>query len=832
MWRNYLTVGLRSLTKNRAYALINVFGLAIGMAACLMILVFVRYESSYDSWLPKAENIYQVQTWFRDPATAEENKVQMASFTTRAALMKDFPQIEASVYALQSVPVFYNNAQAATTEDYLYVDANFLDVVPLPLVRGDPSALDQVNVALLSQKEAIARFGTDDVVGRTMTVITKGQKHDYRIGGVLRDLPRNSHMRINAIVRVDFKSYMAQEPFFFDCWGCQNGWLYVRLKEGADPDAIRAALPAWEKRNIPDQNAGDARFNAGEFGDWHLVNARDVHLGEAQLAAMAPGNDRTTILTFSVVALLILGMAVINFTNLATARAAQRAREVALRKVLGASRRDLIVQFVGESIVVAAIAMLIALAIAELLLPVFAAFLEADLTLAYFGADGVALPALLLVLIVGVLGGLYPAFFLSRFQPASVLKANKSTAETPGTGRLRAALVVGQFAVSIGLIICTAVIYAQTVYARTVDPGFRREQIVQIDGLNRYQLLNSGEAIAERFKRVEGVEAVGRTSIGVATDGNNNTGIMVPGNPEPINTGFYFVDEGFLEAAGMKLVAGRWFDPERPLDEMTLDFPLEDEQQRALVARGGNIVLNALAVKRLGFSSPEDAVGKQVRAGIVDNDFGLVPVTIIGVVENARFRSVKLPLDDMMFVNSDSGHQYLMVRYRGSPKAMRGKLEEAWRSITSEVPFEAEFSDDVIAELYEADDARAQLFAAFALLALVVGCLGLFGLAAFTAERRTKEIGIRKVLGASTPKIVQLLVWQFSRPVLIANLIAWPIAWWVMRDWLNSFDARIELGPGPFLVAALIAFAIAIGTVAGHAIRIARTNPVHALRYE
>ncbi|MET1113179.1 MAG: ABC transporter permease [Allosphingosinicella sp.] len=832
MWKNYLTVGFRALAKNRTYAFINIFGLAIGMAACLLILLFVRYEMSYDKWLPNSERVYQVQNWFRDPQSGEEGKLQMAPFATKAALVKDFPQIEKAVYALRSVPVFLKDGQASSTEDYLYVDDNLLDVIELKVLRGSRTALDRANVAMLSRSEAVSRFGTDDVVGKTMTVISKGQHFDYRIGGVFEDVPKNSHFRLNAVVRIDFPTYMAKEAQFLTCWGCQGGWIYAKLRPGADAGAIKAAMPAWEKRNIPDENNGEARFNAGEAGDWHFVNVADVHLGEGQEAAMSPGNDRGTIVTFAVIALLILAMAMVNFTNLATARASQRAREVALRKVLGANRRQLIVQFIGESILVALLAMLIALALVELLLPSFSAFLDANIELNYLGSGGVALPMLALVLLVGGLGGLYPAFFLSRFKPATVLKANKSASEGDGTGRLRAALVVGQFAVSIGLIICTAVVWLQTSYARSVDPGFDRTHLVQIDGLNRYQLINSGRAIAERMKRVEGVEAVGRSTIAVATDGQNNTNVMVPGNPKPVLIGLYGVDPGFMKAMGIKLVAGRWFDENRPLDDMTLPVPPTPDQQRALAARGGNVVVNESGARRLGFANPGDAVGKQFKTALVENDYGLVPATIVGVVADSRFRSVRQPLDDIMFVNGDAGHQWLVVRYKGDPSAMRARLEAAWRGITTEVPFEADFSEDVIAELYQAEDARAKTFAGFALLSVVVGCLGLFGLAAFTAERRTKEIGIRKVLGARSRDIVRLLVWQFSKPVIVANLIAWPIAWWVMRDWLNGFDARIPLGPTPFLVAALLALAIAIGTIAGHAFRIARSNPIHALRYE
>jgi putative ABC transport system permease protein len=547
---------------------------------------------------------------------------------------------------------------------------------------------------------------------------------------------------------------------------------------------------------------------------------------------MSPSNDPKTIATFALVAILILVMACINFTNLSTARAGQRAREVALRKVMGASRRQLIVQFLGESLVIAAISMVVALAMVELVLPLLAGFLDADLQLTYFGKDGILLPVLALVLIVGLAAGLYPAFVLSHFDPAPVLKSNRSGTDTQGSGRLRGALVVLQFAVSIALMICTAVVAAQTFYARSADAGYNREGLLQITGIGRKQLEPVADSLVEAINHVPGVIAAGRTSIGVNTDSRINTRVQLPGNPEPVSMGFYNADPTFFAAMGVKPIAGRGLDAANPRDDIRVAHG-DAAGEAALAAGGTNTVITVEGAKKLGFPDPRDAIGKTVRAALVDDKYGLVPVTIVGVVPDMRLRSVREPHEPIMFFYDRSYMTELMVRMKaGDAGAVRDKVQAVWQRYAAQVPFEARFANEIVARQYDADEARAKTFAAFAGLAIIVACLGLYGLAAFTAERRTREIGIRKVLGARSGDIVQLLVWQFSRPVLIANLIAWPVAWWLMRDWLDSFANRIDLGPWWFIGAGALAAAIAAATIIGHALRVARQSPALALRYE
>lgn len=835
MWRNYLTVGLRALSKNRAYAVINILGLAIGLAACLLILLYVRYERSFDDWLPQGDRTYQFQVSFQSKTSSDHFEDQGAPYVTKAALVKDFPQIESAVYMGGGVAItILKDGVAYAPDDAQLVDGPFLDTVALPVARGDRRGLVQPGTAVLTERKAQSLFGTTDIVGRVLTAVLMGVKADYRITAVLKDLPKNTHMDIGILLRPDFPSLYAQggNGEFLTNWGWTGGWVYVKLRPGTDAAALNAQLEAWEKRNIPDEIDNGQRQNAGDEHSYHFVKIRDVHLGKAQGSAMTQGNDATSIATFAVVAILILAMACMNFTNLATARASQRAREVALRKVLGATRGQLMTQFLGESMLLAAISMMIALALAEISLPWFSAFLRADLDLHYLGQDGLLLPIFGLVLLVGAAGGLYPALYLSRFEPARVLKANKSASEAEGSGRLRGILVVAQFAVSIGLIACTAIVYGQTLYARSLDPGYARNGLIQMRGMTTRALRGNEEALLREVAALPGVKSVGRTGMGVNTGNTSNTTVAVAGRPEPVTIGIYGVDSGYFGTLGIPVLAGRVFQRDRLADDMTTP-PVEDiAAERALVARGANIVINAAGVRRLGYASPQDAIGKMLRYDIGDQYGGAIELTIIGVVGDVRYRGVATPIQPIMFQNNTNMAHWMVARYEGDPMAVRSGIERIWRRFAPETPFDAQLSETIMERTYRSMDARAQMFGLFTILAVIVGCLGLFGLAAFTAERRTKEIGVRKVLGARTLDIVRLLVWQFARPVVIANLIAWPIAWWVMRDWLNQFDARMALGPAPFLGAGALALVIAVLTIGGHAFRVARTNPVHALRYE
>jgi putative ABC transport system permease protein len=831
MLKNYLTTALNALNRNRVFAAINIFGLAIGMAACILLLLFVRYEMSYDQWLPGHENAYQVQMFGRDRDTGRTSAMQMSAYVVGRSLAKDFPEIEKVAYAGLGRPVILQDGNASTGE-VLMADPELLQVLELPLVKGDrTTAMKDLYGLVISEAEARRRFGDHDPIGKTLSMIRNGITLDYHVTAVMRDIPKNSHFKAEMIVPFNRIAYSDQEAFF-TTFGWNSGYNYVKLKPGTEVAALQARFPAWEKRNIPRENFGGTTMSEGDDTDWKLTPVADIHLGEADGAGMTPSNDPKSIATFALVAILILVMACINFTNLATARAGQRAREVALRKVMGASRGQLVVQFLGESLIIAAISMLVALAMVELVLPLLSDFLKADLRLSYLGEGGILLPVIGLVILVGLAAGLYPAFVLSHFDPAPVLKSNHSGTDGQGSGRLRGALVVLQFAVSIALVICTAVVAAQTFYARSADAGYNREGLLQITGIGRKQLEPVADSLVEAVSHVPGVIAAGRTSIAVNTDSRINTRVQLPGSSDPVAMGFYNVDPTFFAAMGVKPIAGRGLDANNPRDDIRIGHG-DDAAEAALAARGTNTVVTVEGARKLGFANPADALGKTIRAALVDEKYGLVPVTIVGVVPDMRLRSFREPYEPIMFFYDRSYMTELMVRLKaGEAGAVRDGVEAVWKRYAPQVPFEAEFADDIVRKQYDADEARAKTFAAFAGLAIFVACLGLYGLAAFTAERRTREIGIRKVLGAHDGDIVKLLVWQFSRPVLIANIIAWPVAWWLMRDWLDSFSARIDLGPQWFIGAGLLAAAIAAATIISHALKVARQSPALALRYE
>ena len=818
MLRNYIVTALRNLLKHRLYSAINIAGLAVGLAACILIALFVRDETSYERFWPNLDRMHRLSMTFsipgRDPFT-----VGQSPFVAAPLLKEDFPAVEELTRMIPQ-RTLVDRANTPSQEIVTYVDPSFFRVFGFEFVKGRAEgALDRPGTIVLSEAAARKWFGDADPLGETLKL--DGQ-HLLEVTGVVRDLPHNTHLNeVGYLAAMESKSNrMTQEVR--ESWVTMQGTTYVLLKQGADAAEVRSGLNDFVVRRAGSIALPGGAVDAASIFRFDLQPVGDIHLHSQAFQGEDNPGDITVVLAFTGIAVLILGIACINFMNLATARASGRAREVSVRKVAGAQRRQIVAQFLGESVIVTLLALVLAVALVELALPWFSGFVAKPLAIGYLDSLPEIAALLGLTVLVGIAAGSYPAFVLSAFKPAAVLKANKSSS---GGGRLRAALVVVQFAISIALMVATAVVYAQTQYAKSMRLGYDREHVLVLSGMNRGAARGVQDTLRQEIGKLPGVVSVGMGG-GYPTDGDETNNIVQLPDSDPSNPlviGTQTADQDFFRTLGVATIAGRTFDRTRSTD--LLPENVAEAQQRASA-----LVLNRAAVRRLGFKDAETAVGQSFRIGIDGSN--TAPVTVIGVVEDVHQGSVRATVKPMMYVMGTS-YPVMLLRLDGKDlSATVNRVDELWKRMVPGTPIRRAFLEDSFNALYAAEERQGQMFAAFAGLAILIACLGLFGLASFTDEKRTKEIGVRKVLGAGVADIVRLLVWQFSRPVLIANLIAWPLAWWLMRDWLDGFAYRIELNPLFFAASGAVALAIAWGTVASHAARVAMTKPSAALRYE
>jgi len=831
MWRNYIVIGLRAMARDRLSAAINIGGLAIGIAACVLIGLFVRHELSYDAWIPDAERIVRLHTSYypqdRPPFLTVRSAGRMRAQVD--ALAPDL--IEASTRMAQLSPTIIRDG-IGFDDTISFVDRSFFDVFDLPLVAGSKAqALADPSAMAVTEAAAMRYFGRTDVVGETLEVCClEGRRLEIRIAAVLRDLPEATHLDISMMMPI-VEEMFSFAPNLFETWTSVNVFTWFKLREGASPSAVEERIWNWVDTESPfldDAPPLPEGRRLSEFVHHTLMPVSDIHL-DAKVQAgsigdMKPLGDARLVEALSGVALLILAIAAINFTNLATVRAARRAREVAMRKVLGASRGNVTVQFLGEAVIASLLALLLALALVEGALPFFNQALDRDLVLSF--SDGGLLGSLAIAtLLVGVASGAWPALYVSRFRPARVLYHDDGGGDG-GTARLRTVLVVLQFAIATGLIVCTVITYRQTLFARTLDTGLTVENRLVLRNAGRSEAEPHQEALKQALLAIPEIESVTFSSDVPSDDSENNTGVTILGTAEEESRviNYYSVDYGFLEAYGVRPAAGRLFEEARATD--TVSQPADDGTPGS-----GGLVLNVSAARQLGFAAPGEAVGRTARIDVFGT--GLVDFTIIGVVPDLYFRSIRFGVrPSMYFRRPESFNSATLVVRSGDMEGLTARIEAIWREIVPTAPFSLDFVDELVTRQYAEDMAQGRLFAAFSGLAILVACLGLYGLAAYATERRRREIGIRKVMGATVRDIVRLFAWQFTKPVLIANALAWPLAAWAMYRWLEGFEYRIELTLWPFVIAGAAALAIALLTVSGHALRVARTHPAIALREE
>ncbi|HTT82992.1 MAG TPA: ABC transporter permease [Rhizomicrobium sp.] len=810
MLRNWLVTALRNFARHRLYSFINILGMAVGLACAIFIILFLRDELSYDRWIPGTDNLYRMEAWFYFPATGAQ-PTGNCPWPVVPAMLAQIPEVQAGTHLIpERMTVNVGNRQFSEFVDV--VDPDFFQVIRLPLVSGNPARVfAQPETVVLSQTTAQKYFGSTDPVGKTILV---DGSHSLVVTGVVRDLPHNTRLYADMVVpntsRADKVSQTEKHT-----WLNIDGEGYVRLAPGANPDTVLKKLAAILDRNVDAAKEEGLHVRGSVALQMHMTRFRDLHLTTDRYGGNKPAGSWTTIYGFAAIAALILAIACFNFMNLATARAMMRAREVSLRKVVGAKRVQLVAQFLGESVLTAVIALLLAFAVVEVLLPAYDAFLDRPIAIAYLRDWPFTLSLFGIAIFAGLLGGFYPALVLSGFRPAAMLKANSSGQS--GSGAFRAALVVFQFAISIGLGVAALVVFAQIRHAREMDLGFNRENIVVVSNADE-MTASARESFAHALAASPAIEGVAQSRPVPFESDIDNEDVRVPGQPET----FFLrvIDMGFdmPQVYRMRLLAGRLLSRTRGADTNS-GSPTDGFMS------GRNVLVSATAARRLGWS----IAGAPGHTIIVHG----AHLTIVGVLDDIRMDGARSVPEPLIFYNSPDNISSFSVRIKpGQAQEALAAIDRTWSQFAPTVAVRRRFMDQYFDRLFAADAEQGVMFGFFVGIAIFIASLGLFGLAAFTAERRTKEIGVRKVFGARTGDVVRLLLWQFSIPVLIANAIAWPIAWYYLHNWLESYAYRITLSPVYFLAAGAAALVIAWATVIGHSLAVARANPVHALRYE
>jgi len=803
MLKNYFKIAFRNLIRFKAYSLINIFGLAIGIASCIIILLFVSDELSYDKHNEKAEQIYRVHT--RGKLLGNELNMAVSPTPLGETMVNDFPEVinSARLSYNANMLIRYNDNVFNETR-FFWADSTIFEVFTMQFIQGDPkTALDEPHTLVITESLAKKYFGKEDPMDKIMNM---EDGTAYTVSGVIKDCPTNSHFRYDLFASLS--SWGGGERNTY--WVSNNFYTYILLKEGASGTGLQKKLPEFAKKYAGPQLQQllgityDEAKTRGYVYEFLMQPLLDIHLNSHLDYEIEPNSDIRYVYIFSIIAVFILVIACINFMNLTTARSSTRSKEVGIRKVLGSNKAKLVKQFLTESILLAFFAVLIAIVLVEILLPAFSQLSGKDLQTNYFN-NLLAVPALIItVVFVGFLAGIYPAFFLSSFQPVKVLKGK------PNEGRkslLRSGLVVFQFAITIILFACTLVVFNQMKFIQEKKLGFDKEHVLVIQ--RAWALENHAKAFKD--------ELLQNSKIISASNTDNLPGKLFGQTvfkPEdaPLSQQYPLAimstDYSFSKTLGLEISDGRYFSEESTTDSTA-------------------IILNESAVK---FMDMKDPLGKRIV--LPDDNQGRF-FTIIGVLKDFHYESLHQHIRPLAVFLNRGQTAYLPIRIRPNDISKTlSFIETQWKKFVPGKPFEFFFLDEDFDKLYQSEQKTGQIFTAFSVLAIFIACLGLFGLTAFTVERRIKEIGIRKVLGASISTIVFLISKEFLKWVLIANLIAWPVAYYFMNNWLENFAYRTEITFWVFIFSGVIALIIALFTVSSQTIKAATANPVKSLRYE
>lgn len=801
MLRNYFKIAIRSFVRQKYYSLINTLGLALGTAACILILLFVKDELSFEKGFANNQQIYRLVEDF--PMGTHLSQSATVPFPTKNNLTNDFPEVTNATLIFRpsswgQSPILKLNDDEYFEDNFIFADHAFIEIFGFKFIKGDPAkALMGPNELLLTASTAKKYFGNDDPIGKRINL---SNFVDLEVIGVIEDLPANTHLQFDMIGSFEtFKSFFANNPTFFETqWTWVAAWMYFTVANEQDAEKINSGLDAFVKAHFPENlTSSGVKLRMQKANDIHLTS----HL---ELEFEQNGNIQHVYL-FSFIAVLILLIAIINFMNLSTARAAKRGKEVGLRKVLGAHKSMLVSQFMGEAILTSFLALLISIAVMYIAMPWFNQLTGKHIEINLLQNAPLLLGMIALGIGVGLFAGSYPAFVLSSFQPTEVLKGK--TVVTGSKNFLRKALVVSQFVISISLIICIGIVYKQLHYIHNKDMGFNKDQIVMVDfGFNQFNNFSPFKSELLKNSDIQAVSLLGGS---------------VPGKEEVIENSF--VPEGAPpEQQQWFSVMFTGHDFEKVLD---VEFIQGHSFQIGSSTDSVGFVINESAAKALGWGT--DVVGKSlVRIQGQAQNSG----TVIGLVKDFHYQPLYVPIKPLVIL---LGGNVLTVKIHSEDLQQTiSAIQGEWTKQFEGNPFRYSFMDDNFDKLYKKEDNFGKTIQYFSVLAVFIACLGLLGLSAYATESRKKEIGVRKVNGASTFELVTLLIKDFSLLVLVAFVISIPVAYYFGSQWLNNFAYKTEIGVLIFILSGAISLLLAILTVSYNTIKAARANPVQSLRYE
>lgn len=806
MLKNYFKIAIRNLRKYKFISFINLFGLTVGLTCCLLIVTYILNELSYDRANPDASRIYRVTRSFNTDDGIENLHLSSIAPPFAPLLQNDFPDIQ------KTTRLLFTGTTALRYEEKLFnekgaffADENFFDFFPTPVTRGNPkSGLTEPNCIMLSEEIARKYFGNEDPINKMIRV---DNQLNLKVTGVFKLFPSNTHFHPEMLISFNTlnDSTIYGKKQLETNWGNNAFYTYVKFPQNYPAEKIAAQFPAFLDKHMhyPQEPPG---FKASRGTKLYLQKLTDIHLRSHLDDELEPNGDIKRVYIFTAIALFILLIACINYMNLSTARSALRAREIGVRKVVGAQRKEIITQFLSESVFITVIALVLALLLTWALLPMVNDMLHQTLSIKNLLRVPVALSILILPFIVGLLSGLYPALFMSSFNPVLVLKGALKIGKSNIS--FRQVLVVAQFSISIILIIATMVVFQQLRYMQTASLGYNKEHVITMP----YGSLGSVyESFRNDLLQNPNVKNLGRSSripTGRLLD-DMGASVLTGDSMRPANVDLKFVstDYDFIPTYGVTMSAGRNFARDYATDS-------------------ANYIINETAVQMLGWKTPQLALGKDMR-------YGGVQGKIIGVMHDFHFESMHQRIIPLILINNKNFFGNLSVKITGNNIASTvGHIESTWKKYLPETPFRFTFLDEKFAALYSSEQQQGNVFTVFSCIAIFIACLGLFGLSAFAITQRIKEIGIRKVLGASVSQITAMMSKDFLKLVAVAAIIAFPVAWYAMHNWLQDFAYRVNLSWWVFVLAGIAAALIAFITIGFQAVKAGMSNPVKAIRTE